>query len=243
MEEDIISFDKNITFYFNKQKETRLFIKNLDDLYKKIHTIEDKEISKDSEYIKQRNPLDIIMKCYAIESDIAISQKHLLLSTQEQEYIYFAKLICMTIHTGIDFIKNIMTYLKSHSDTRDIELFTAKLGKIHKYKKMIDLIRDHSIAHIEPQFTTYYDSMLNIFDIPFNEVVKDFIEVIQNIRELSYIINKSQLEKQRKYLKEISTHNINIIKNDTNLSNKQDLLRLYKELDNLFCIENINTKK
>ena len=109
MEEDIISFDKNITFYFNKQKETRLFIKNLDDLYKKIHTIEDKEISKDSEYIKQRNPLDIIMKCYAIESDIAISQKHLLLSTQEQEYIYFAKLICMTIHTGIDFIKNIMT--------------------------------------------------------------------------------------------------------------------------------------
>lgn len=211
MKEDIISLDKNITFYFNKQKETRNFINKLDDLYKRGHAIDENEnIPEDSKYIRQRTPLNIILQCYAIKSDIAILQKHLLLSTQNQEHIYFAKLLCMTINSGIDFINSNMLYLKSNLEANDFDLLKSKNREIHKYKDILVNIRNHSVAHTDSQFITYYDSMQNIFKIPFYDVVKSLIESIQTIEEMSYKINRRQLEENSKELK----RNIEIIKSN-----------------------------
>lgn len=240
MENELIQFDKNLSFYFKTQKETRDIIKKLDDLYKKIHNInENNDIPNDYEYIKQRTPLDIILKCYAIKSDLTISHKHMLLSTQDQEHIYFAKLICMTIHTGLEFIENIMHYLKLNSNTKDIELLISIIRKVHKYKKLIESTRDHSIAHIDPNFSTYYDSMLNIFKMPLKNVVEDFIEAIQYIEKLGHKINKKQLEGLRKHLKEITNLNIEKIKNDSALSNKKDILRACEECYNFFNLKDV----
>lgn len=238
MKEEIISLDKNITFFFKKQKETRNLINTLDNLYKRNHAIdENKNIPEDSEYIKQRAPLNIILQCYAIKSDIAISQKHLLLSTQDQEHIYFTKLLCMTINSGIDLINSNMSYLNSNLETNDIELFKSKLKKIHKYKDILVYIRNHSVAHTDPQFTTYYDSMLNISKIPFYDVVNNFIESIQTLENMSYKINKRQLEENSKKLKEIIRHSMEIIENDENLSNKNELFNLYEEFSHTFNIK------
>lgn len=226
MKEDLIALDKIINFYYEKQQKTRDFINQLDNLYKKGHNIDiNKEIPKDSEYIKSRIPLEIILKCYAIQSDIAISKKYFLLSTQNQEHIFFAKLICMTIKNGIDFINNIMCYLKKNLDIDDIELLISMLRIIHKHQDLINSIRNHSIAHIDPYFTTYYDSMLNLFKMPFNEVIEGFIRLIQYIQELSFKINKIHLERQKEYLKETITSNIEFIRDETTILNKQEILK------------------
>lgn len=238
MKEDITSLDKNITFFFKKQKETRKLIDILDNLYKRNHAIdENKNIPEDSEYIKQRVPLNIILQCYAIKSDIAILQKHLLLSTLDQEYIYIVKLLCMTINSGIDFINSNMSYLKSNLETNDIELLKSKLKKIHKYKDILVYIRNHSVAHTDSQFTTYYDSMLNIFKIPFYDVLNSFTESIQTLENMSYRINRRQLEENNKKLIEIIKRNMGIIENDENLSKNKELFDLYEEFCHVFNIK------
>ena len=240
MKEDFTGLDKIINLYYEKQKETRVFITQLDNLYKIGHNIEiNKEIPKESEYIKSRMPLEIIMKCYAILSDITISKKHLLLSTQNQEQIYFAKLICMTIHTGLEYVENIMFYLKLNSEVKDIDSLIPQLKELYKYKSLIESVRNHSIAHIDPDFTIYYDSMQNIFKIPYNEFVENFIEVIQYIQKLGSKINNNQLKELRKQLKEITVSNIEIIRNDTTQSNKQELLRIYEECYEFFNLKDV----
>ena len=143
----------------------------------------------------------------------------------------------MTINSGIDLINLNMSYLNSNLETNDIELFKSKLKKIHKYKDILVYIRNHSVAHTDPQFTTYYDSMLNISKIPFYDVVNNFIESIQTLENMSYKINKRQLEENSKKLKEIIRHSMEIIENDENLSNKNELFNLYEEFSHTFNIK------
>lgn len=237
-ENEISLLDRNIDLCIKKLKETRIFIQNLDTIYMNNHNFKSKkEIPKNSNYHEQRKTLNITMLCYAINLDITIIQKHMLSSDFEKDSIYFSKLLCMTIYEGINSIHKNVYYIKEHTKKEYFELFKLKLSKVDKYRDILASIRNHSSAHIDNDFITYYDSLISVFNLPLNQILCYFIDLLKFTQELCDIINKEQLIEQKEKLIQITITIIENLKNN-GTSDDNELLQYQEELLNILTSNN-----
>lgn len=237
-ENEITLFNKNIDLCIKKLKETRIFIQNLDTIYMNNHNFKSKkDIPENCDYYEQRKTLNITMLCYAINLDITIIQKHMLLSIQEKDSIYFSKLLCMTIYEGINSIHKNIHYIKEHTKNEDFKLFKLKLSKVDRYRDILASIRNHSSAHIDNDFITYYDSLISVFSLPLDQILCHFIDLLKFTQELCDIINKEQLIEQKEKLIQITITIIENLKNNGTSANNE-LLQYQEGLLNFLTSNN-----
>lgn len=114
--------------------------------------------------------------------DLCIIYKHILLSSNKFDSIYFVRQLSLTIYEFLEPFDNIIKPLlrKSFSDNelKSLDLIRKWFSKV---KNKLKLIR-HSTAHIELDSIKNYNNMIIVYDLPIEELFSNSFKLIEELR-------------------------------------------------------------
>ena len=166
--------------------------KNIEQGYKHLKYIQKSINSRNSIYAKysfdisSHQEIQILSEIESyitiIYIDLCIIYKHILLSSNEFDSIYFAKQLSLTIYEFLEPFDNIINPLLRKSFT-DNELKSLDITRkwFSKVKNKLKLIRK-STAHIELDSIKYYNNMIIVFDLPIEELFSNSFKLIEELR-------------------------------------------------------------
>ena len=190
LDQTIEGIESYLDTYTKSLNELRTFInqfEQLDIFYKTIN--KDINISDISSF---KNQLDFTGFLTISILDLLVISKNIMVAKYQWERIYQLKLGYLTIYEAIRTYhrhKEINSLAKDSSKTRelfstissDLKTFKSK----YEYPELFTEIRNATIAHIDTDFKTYYDTISKINGNKYFEAILSFLQIIFKMQELS----------------------------------------------------------
>lgn len=229
MIEEINLANKKIEFYFSKMKVARMYLQLMDD----TKPLSEQRTNK--LFIKAITPLHLDTLCYICKYNITTIYKHLLLSEQGPDYIFFIKELSASIYESLLALNEYDDFIKEHFPIDAIEKYEVKKSSLQAYNHNLKQIRNKSVYHIDKNFRLYFDKMLELFDIPIIDIWNATIEFIEYIQSHNKKIMITMIDSYKSriydnailYIQKLEDE---VIKNP----NDEDKKNLLNELNKIF---------
>ena len=189
MTEEINIANKIIEDNFSRMKTARSYLQLMDD----AKTLNEQNTNK--KFIEAITPLHIDTLCCVCNYNITTIYKHLLLSGNAPDSIFFIKELSATVYESLLAIEEYEPFMEEHFPTSIFEEYQIKKKELDLHKDTIRLIRNKSIYHISKDFRIYYDKMLTLFQIPIIEIWNNTIDLIRYIQLHNKTIMKLYMNK------------------------------------------------
>lgn len=176
MIEEINLANKKIEFYFSKMKVARMYLQFMDDTKPLV------EQKANKLFINAITPLHLDTLCYICKYNITTIYKHLLLSDQAPDSIFFIKELSASIYESILALDEYEYFIKEHFAKDAIEKYEIKKSLLQVYNDKLRLIRNKSVYHIDKDFRIYFDKIIELFNIPILDIWNTAFEFIEHIQ-------------------------------------------------------------
>ncbi|MBO5251182.1 MAG: hypothetical protein J6B31_04195 [Bacteroidaceae bacterium] len=229
MIEDINQASKKIEFYFSKIKVARMYLQMMDDTKP---LVEQKTYKL---FIKAITPLYLDTLCYVCKYNITTIYKHLLLSGQAPDSIFFIKELSASIYESLLALNEYEQFIKEHFSINAIKKYEIKKSLLQTYKDNLRLIRNKSVYHIDKDFRIYFDRMLELFNIPILDIWNIAIEFIEYIQFHNKKIMITQINSYKPFIYDNAILYIQKLENEVIKNpNDDDKRNLLSELNKIF---------